>query len=154
MDRKTKNIVVGIIIIILVVCLAFTVNDGKEEREIFNIDVPSTSNRRMPSRDNRFNWPNKDTKEKEEENETEEAKKDNECNCQGVVKTSVNNRNKNFNNIMPMEEYEKTSNTSLKTALIIIESFLLGGSVMYLILNNINNETKEEKTTVRSKKTN
>ena len=149
MNKKTKNIISIVIILVLVVCLAFTIGDN---REVVNFNMPTTTRRGNAYRNNRFNMPKRDNEVENKETEkndeidakedttekTDEIKEDSKCKCQEFVTPQVDNWN---NQGMNLPVTNRTNdNNSLKTTLIIVESFLLGASVMFLILNNLEKE--------------
>ena len=159
MNKKTKNIISIVIILVLVVCLAFTIGDNREaNREVVNFNMPTTTRRGNTYRNNRFNMPKRDNEVENKETEkndeidtkedttekTDEIKEDSKCKCQEFVTPQVDN----WNNQRIVVK-RTNDNNSLKTALIVIESFLLGGTVMFLILNNLekedNNKTRRVK---------
>lgn len=163
MDKKTKNIIALIIIAVLVVCLAFTIRDGDQnnnERVDF-ITPRSSTNRQGYRYNNAFDW-SKNNEEEEKDGEEKDnilesdtkdedifdtnkndAVKEKSCNCQKSIMPQGGSGNKPFRDFM-MKEGTIKDNT-LRTVLIIAESFLLGGATMFLILNNTNKEIKEEK---------
>ena len=153
MNKKTNNIIAIVIIIVLTICLAFTIVDNNETKtEVVNFDMPNTSRRgNVPYQGNRFNLPkdnkvdqledfNKNKEDTTVDSEDKEDKNDS-CNCQ-EIRPSIKNRD---NEIRSIPTINKTSDNSLKTVLIVAESLLLGATVMFLIMNNIEKEEKKEK---------
>ena len=59
MNKKTNNIIAIVIIIVLTICLAFTIVDNNETKtEVVNFDMPDTSRRgKVLYQGNRFNLP-------------------------------------------------------------------------------------------------
>ena len=147
MTKKNKNIIVIIIIFVLLVCLGLTIyfaGCDKKSSIKYNdtrITLPRQNNR---NNQRKYNIPNKKDKsnpsdEKEESDTTKEKTSLEESN--NNVSFLSNNR---FNRqIMIPSENRSTKGLSSKyVVLISIETFLLGASIMYLIMNNIDNEQK------------
>ena len=144
MEKKTKNIIAIIIIVVLLICLAFTIRGNGHNLERNKVDRLNTLNEIQKKEfDDRLML-----QEKETENTTDEKEKDAVDSYKNAKRPPLRensrkelDRNANFN--MPQRE---SHNTSIGVILIAIETFLLGGAVMFLIYNNIGNtETKNNK---------
>ena len=144
MTKKNKNIIVIIIIFVLLVCLGLTIYfAGCDKKSSIKYNDTRITLPRQDNRNNqrKYNIPNKKDKsnpsdEKEESDTTKEKTSLEESN--NIVSFLSNNRQ-----IMIPSENRSTKGLSSKyVVLISIETFLLGASIMYLIMNNIDNEQK------------
>ena len=140
MDKKTKNIVSISVIVVLIISIILTIhfaNSSNKNDFINGRGMPSFSNNQKGSMDDK--------------------KTGNENIPSGFDK---NNRPSNRipssdNNIFDMNNLPNRSNgiETKYVVLLTVESFLLGGAVMYLIINNINSDnSKNEKEKTTKKK--
>ena len=169
MEKKTKNIIVSIIIVVLIICLAFTIASNRQKQTVIgNFAIPKVTNKgnnRNPN--NRFNGQEKDTKKEEtredsksesttDNNETSDKKSTSDtlvepktdCKCydyqgQNDVMDDA------FMGGMMFNQHQEANDDALKIALITIESFLLGGAVMFLVLTNVTKENDTVKNNSR-----
>ena len=167
MNRKNKNIIVISIIIVLLVCLGLTIHfaktDNYDKFDFSNNDQmmerfpgsqdnrPSSDsqnrNRRFEKPGNRQDSTTDESKDKNEDREDEKTPNNtaNELESDYLVTELGQGKQKDFNNnqlIMPSNFKQSESISTKYVVLIGIETFLLGASIMYLIMNNIEREEK------------
>ena len=135
MNRSTKNIIVIIIMVIMIVCSYFTINKLNYK------NIPDMSNDRISISD-KFN---KDIKNDNTTNDSNNIndnnqKRDNNRNRPDDIKNRPNNfnfDNKDFNPV-------KNDNNLIYLILFEIEGAIIGGCAVYLLLLNTN-KLKENK---------
>ena len=150
MTKKTKNIIVISIIGVLLICLAFTIKEMRQDNDFIPRINQTNINRRDMRRHNyRFNPEIDDRTENKDENDAsnkeETTKEDSSCGCNMRSRLYDNRDNMFYGEEIFDISPTVSTNDSLSVWLIGIETFLLGGSVMFLILNNIDDDKSKRK---------
>ena len=160
MTKKNKNIIVIIIIFVLLVSLGLTIYfAGCEKKSSIKYNDTRISLPRQDNRNNqrKYNIPNK-RDNSNSPNEKEES--DTDINKEKTSLEETDNNvsylsNNRFNRqiMIPSDNRSTRGLSSKYVVLISIETFLLGASIMYLIMNNIDNEHKIVDATIVEKET-
>lgn len=158
MTKKNKNIIVVIVIFVLLICLGLTIYFAGCERKTpvrYNdtrITLPSRDSRKYERKNNIPNTKDStDLPNKKEESDITQEKTLFEESDNIASYLSGNRTNKQ---VMIPRGNESTKGLSSKyVVLISIETFLLGASIMYLIMNNIDKDNEIIDATIIEKKT-
>lgn len=148
MDKTTKNVILVMLLIILLVSAYFTVNYIKNDNKFdFNntMTINNTNRNMTPPNMNQ----NKDDKS-DNVTESNDSTKDT---TNGSNKPSINrdrSRNEKFNrNFVTNNNFQKHQSKNLFYLLYGIESASAGAIILYLILSNIEKEDKKKNVNVK-----
>ncbi len=163
MTKKNKNIIAIFVIVVLLICLGLTFHFAKNDRGGFKVDNKNTTfrdNLRKNENSIEDNNIKKDSEESEDAVTETSDKRTKRDSAKRRNLPSNFDKNGEFNpkTVMPNGFNQNRGMSTKYVILIAAECFLLGGAVVYLIMNNLEKETKvietrivEEKETKRKK---